>query len=174
MLRPSRILIFGCLTLALMVSLVQVEKVQANNNPQGQNIRFDSSSSSKSFRNTFKNHPACSLKVPKDFRAMSFVNRNLSEANLSFCVLSEANFTDAILLDSDFFKANLEGANLTRANMTGADIRGTNLKGAILYHTNLNGMVVDNFTQFEGARYDKHTHFPVTFVPEAFGLIYDE
>ena len=134
---------------------------------------MDQSPSSTLIKDTFKLKPNCAL-GSENLIGANFKNRRFLDTNLSTCKLVQADFSKAILTDTNLSLADCRGANFAYANMYGIDVRGADLQNAIFKHTNLAGMSYDKLTKFTGARFDKHTEFPIDFVPEAHGMVNED
>jgi uncharacterized protein YjbI with pentapeptide repeats len=74
-----------------------------------------------------------------DFSRASFIDANLSGADLRGAYLSDAIIGAANLADIDLGGAALNDAIIGAANLTSADLRGANLSGAIIRAPNLSG-----------------------------------
>ena len=81
-------------------------------------------------------------------------------ANLKYSNLSAAHLNGANLTQADLQCANLQHANLRGAKLIRADVRGANLQDINLTTVSL-----------EEALYDKHTQFPLHFVPASAGML---
>jgi Pentapeptide repeats (8 copies) len=86
-----------------------------------------------------------------DLREADFGGSDLYGAKLMDSLLNRVNFSDR----TNLAYADLSGADLTEANLSGANLEGANLEGAIT----------------QGAIYNHSTNFPVSFSPEAAGMI---
>jgi uncharacterized protein YjbI with pentapeptide repeats len=86
-----------------------------------------------------------------DLRDADFRGSDLYGAKLMDSLLNRVNFSDS----TNLAYADLSGADLSEANLSGANLEGANLEGAIA----------------QGAIYDRNTTFPVSFKPEAAGMI---
>jgi Pentapeptide repeats (8 copies) len=86
-----------------------------------------------------------------DLRDADFSGSDLYGAKLMDSLLNRANFSDR----TNLAYADLSGADLSEANLSGANLEGANLDGAIA----------------QGAIYDRNTTFPITFNPEAAGMV---
>ena len=161
-----RVLSIVSLLCLLVVQVTERSSVSAFVN------NMDQSPSSILMKDTYKLKANCVLGSEALIGA-NFKNRRFLDANLSTCKLVQADFSKAILTDTNLSLTDCRGANFAYANMYGIDVRGADLQNAIFKHTNLAGMSYNNNTKFTGARFDKHTEFPIDFIPEAHGMVND-
>jgi uncharacterized protein YjbI with pentapeptide repeats len=163
----SRVLPIVVLLGLLLVQVSERSTVSAFFNKESE---LDQPHSSEVFKDNFNLLPNCTP-TSEPLIGVSFENQKLMEANFTMCKLVQANFIRALMVDTKFLNADCRGANFSYAVMTGVDIRGTDLQNAVFSHTDLTGMNYNNMTKFTGARYDKFTRFPITFVPQAHGMV---
>ncbi len=80
-----------------------------------------------------------------DLSGLSFVGRDLSQADFTGCNFSRCNFSGGTFSGTCFFSCDLRGADLTNAVLNRADFRGAHLAGA-----NLSGANLDSADMREG------------------------
>lgn len=93
-----------------------------------------------------------------EFAEAAFVGGKFNSAKLS-----EANFYKANLREVKFIDADLSGANMRKAELDMTTFTGANLSGADMRGSDLNWSTVN----FDGAKYDLKTTFPLLFDPKA-------
>jgi uncharacterized protein YjbI with pentapeptide repeats len=112
------------------------------------------------------------------FKKASLRLADLTHAILDLAELSEADLEGAQLIAARLPHARLNGSNLNGAKLIQADLRNASLAsatlvGSYLHSANLEGAVLAGAI-LTGARYDKDTHWPVGFDPQAAGAILED
>lgn len=106
--------------------------------------------------------------APSKAHLMSIANAKFKRADFTDCDLCDldmrnADFTEAYFRGAEMHKTNCEGASFLNAKLPGADLTGANMKNTDLRWAKMQGVIVDEKTDFAGAKYNDDTLFPEKF-----------
>lgn len=101
------------------------------------------------------------LLLQANLKEVRFYQAHLKNANFSWADLNRAH-----LENTDMIRAILKGANLEQADLSNA-----NLENANLCWTNLRKITFNKSTIWNNVKFNKHTHWPQEFDPQAAGCV---
>jgi len=106
-----------------------------------------------------------------NYEGTIFKRADLKRSLLNGVNFKKADFEKAYLREADLTKSNFEEANFLGANLQGANLSQANFKNADFRWARLEGAIIDEKTNFTGAKYNISTRFPQGFDPEKHGMI---